>query len=176
MPMTQKEQAEQAEWAGSQSRLKTVRAEVLSVFLESQGIDARSINLLDEDYSLPDPEWVSGKLAHSWATLINSLGFKYADETRDCDDFAAGARWWAQYLQSRTRPGDSALALFECAYVPESGAGHAICGCVSRRAGAFVLSFFEPQPTQTVNGLAVQTMKPVTLTPCEIKSICFLRF
>lgn len=167
---------EQAAWAASQPKVTSVRAELLYAFLESRGIDPELVFALDEDYSLPDPEWVSGSFADSWAKFINGLGFKFTDESSDCDDYAAGARWWAQYLQSRTRPGDSALALFECAYIPESGVGHAICGCVSRKDGKLVLSFFEPQPTQAVNGIAMQTMKPVELTPCEIKSICYLRF
>lgn len=173
---------DQKAWSDSLPPAKTVSAAKLTEFLVSQGIKREVINCLDDDYSLPTDAWVHDEFASSWESFLNGLNLKYQDESSDCDDFAAGCRWWAQYLQGRTRPGDSALAFFECALE-----GHAVVGIVSRDVisgagterpvfGPLKLLFYEPQPTVTTGGFAVQTLKPIEYQRCDIESILFLRF
>jgi hypothetical protein len=165
-----------APWPASAPRM-TLMAEEMRAALNFNGVPSGAIWLFDEYYSLPAVEWVTGEFANGLDTLVNGLGFRYQADSGDCDDFARLAAWYAQYLQNRTRPGDSALALGEFAYIQEEGkAGHAVCVAVTRIEGELAVRFFEPQPEVVENGFSVFTMKPMELTLWERSNALFCRF
>jgi hypothetical protein len=73
----------------------------LTDFLVKSGIGLGVITMLDTEYSLPAEQWITGKFAKAFTTVLTKLEFNYRPESRDCDDFARLAGAYVQLLHSR---------------------------------------------------------------------------
>jgi hypothetical protein len=139
--------------------------------LENVGVDPDAVFLGDEFYALPTPADVTQKLAPQFTSILSQAGFVYANERRDCDDFARWAAGWAGLFHSQqlSGPSDCGLAFGEvwCEKLQ-----HAFCFAVHRdeKDGAFLVAFYEPQIS--LNGFA---FAEIGLKPEEIASIYLIK-
>jgi hypothetical protein len=63
--------------------------------LQLAGIRDESIFLADEFYTLPTRGDVMNKLAREFTSILRQTNFTWAEDRRDCDDFARWAAGWA---------------------------------------------------------------------------------
>jgi hypothetical protein len=139
-----------------------VTAQQLTRFLIDSGIPSWAISPRDENYRLPDADWIYGDFSKAFESFKQSLGAnEYVPGSNDCDDFTDLAVWYARFLHGRAKTADS-IAYGSFIYTRDSGTCHSICcGVVAGPA----LVFFEPQ-----NSTQVQ------LTQTELYSCIEARF
>lgn len=124
---------------------------------------------LPDDFSIADRRYAAldlGFLATTFSADLGAWNFqlfgKYAEEVRDCDDFARFAASVAQLWNAKSENEGHALAFGEFWYVKDNGDAHAIN--VALVEGGKVV-FFEPQ-----------TQRIVELTESEKWSAKMIRF
>jgi len=136
------------------------------------GIRERALNLLDSQYACPSRKWIEGGFADWFTATLQAMRFNYAPMSSDCDDFADLARVFAQWCNSRTTDDEVALAFGVFGYFSETIGGHCINVAI---IGGKELAFYEPQPQFKALRFREIAMQPVTLTPEEIASCCYMR-
>ena len=125
--------------------LEITRTTLFRLLLD-RGVAGEAILLADDRYAVLSETDVTDRLAPNFTSLLSQLGFQYAEDRRDCDDFARLAAAWAGFLhgeQQRTPPIQSGLAFGEvwCALK-----AHAFCFAVhGSDATKLVITFYEPQ-------------------------------
>lgn len=133
------------------------------IFISSQAIFA------DPNYAVPSLAWVENTLAPAFYSFKAQLQTStYAPVENDCDDYARGAAFYAQYLHHNTKNklANTALCFGEYWYTTGTGTGHAINIFLYRdQAKRIKIGFFEPQ-----------TCKIVTLLPFELATGGYYRF
>ena len=117
--------------------------------LVDNSIAQHSILLIDEEYRFPSQEWVIGPFSQSLYSLQKFLGIEtWTNDKNDCDDFARGAAFLAQVLNSKTiinNPYQAGLAFGEFYYNDSLLGPHAINVFVYIKDGDVRVSFYEPQ-------------------------------
>lgn len=149
--------------------MSPVSKQTLSAFFFDSGIDAGrcSVELPDEQYALPDAEWIGGDFRIAFKYWRKDMISDYHDGDSDCDDYAECASFFAHFLHrhSVARPLDCGLAFGSFWFTRRDGVGHAINVAVCHVRGKLEAVFFEPQQAQVI-----------FLTLGEIQSAYSIRF
>jgi len=150
-------------------------ASEIIAFLVSQGIARDVITMSASNYSLPASDWCQDEFATAFTHLLGQLNFTFKDESRNCQAFSRFAVGYAQWLHSETpTAGLTMLAVADFHFISDTLGAHAIVCAVTQIDGKTLVQFFEPQATAA--GLGTFSMRPMELSPWEIKSCLSVRF
>ena len=106
------------------------------------------VSIADRSYAAVDRGFLATTFSADLGAWIFQLFGKYAEEVRDCDDFARFAAAVAQLWNSKTAGNEGcALAFGEYWYLRDDGQAHAINIAV---VGDNQVVFYEPQTQQIV--------------------------
>ena len=143
-----------------------ITSQQLQEFLTESGIQPFTVLIADDNYSLPDPQWILNDFANALRSFQLAMETAtYMPEKNDCDNFTRGAAYFADVLHSRTRDVQTAICFGEFWYTLDAGGGHAINIAVVKNGDVMELMFFEPQ-----------TLMQLTLSKTEIESCYAYRF
>lgn len=146
--------------------------------LARSGVVPERITLLDQDYCLPTPEWITGPLRKSLGDFLFYSGIQYVDQRFDCDDFAATAANLAGLCWAKT-PGApmAGLAIGMFGFIDRYDTSHCIICAIHKREQGLYPAWYEPQPSVEDGQAAFQNicLTPVKLTSEEAQScLCCL--
>jgi hypothetical protein len=113
----------------------------------------------DTRYRYPEPNWFFGKFASEFGRFCDGIDNRswwqkltqswFSPHKFDCDDFASGARWFAQVLNRRDNVGEGALAVAEFWYY-RGGRPDDEHSIVMAMFAPDSVGFLEPQSRQQV--------------------------
>ena len=114
-----------------------ISANQLTDKLVKAGIPQIAIHLFDDDYELPDPDWIKHDLSKAFSKFLFDTGIVFNSEQYDCNKFAKSASTIADWCWAKTNKTEAALA-FGLMGIP----GHMLCVA----AHIDGVKFYEPQP------------------------------
>jgi hypothetical protein len=124
-----------------------ISSKELIKLLTDSGIRPDVINVQDENFVLPTPEWITNDLSKALNDFFFYSGIKYEENQYDCNRFAKTASTIADWCWAKTKTEDAALALGMFGYFYGIN-GHVITIAVHRdEQGKLYLGFYEPQPS-----------------------------
>lgn len=114
--------------------------------LGKDGINPDVAICMDRNYALPSEQWLAGDFSNSFMKMLKTMkSNSWLEERNDCDNFAEGARWFAQILHNNTMEQPCALAFGVICYKRDiDGVGHAI-NLVLVFDEVYKLVYYEPQ-------------------------------
>lgn len=119
----------------------------LIAILKSHDIDPPGQKILDGTYRCPTRKWLYTTFPSALASTFSDVGFRYAAESQDCDDYALFAVSYARLLHANTKRGQSpGIAFGLYIYVRAAQFDrHAINISLVKEKGEYHPVFFEPQ-------------------------------
>lgn len=124
-----------------------IHAEELQTALVASGIQLDSIYILDEEYIMTTPRWITKDLSASMNKFFFDTGIKYQYDQYDCNKFAKTASTIADWCWAKTMVREAALAFGMFAYMSWMGP-HMVNIAVHRNEqGKLYVAFYEPEPS-----------------------------
>lgn len=123
-----------------------ITAEELQKVLVAAGVPQGLIIIMDEDYVMTTPDWITGKLGKALNKFFFDTGIKAQYSQYDCNKYAKTASTIADWCWATTRDEAAALAFGMFAYIGDLGP-HMLNIAIHRHEDENLhVAFYEPQP------------------------------